>query len=179
MTRATVALCLLACSRAPATAQSDAGAPPAASATGVNAAPAASAAPANAGPKARASYEGTYTSKAGSLYVPEGAEYKAAQWRGDDAGDGLGDGTFAFAVEPSTGRVEGKGTGALGSVVLAGVMADDGTVSFAIGRADPLDGGFTGAAIGKLAGDTIEGTMRLSRGRADAIREATFTAKRK
>jgi hypothetical protein len=168
--RAPLAACvlLLACSRAP-KAQPDAGAPVTASAV-VDAAPPA--------PKGPASYEGTYTSKAGSLYVPEGAEYKGARWRGDDAGDGLGDGTLSFTVDPVTGRIEGKGTGSLGNVVVAGVLAE-GTASFAIFRADPLDGGFTGAATGKVAGDTIEGTMRLSRGFAEAIREATFTAKKK
>jgi hypothetical protein len=172
MTRALVLLLLAACSRASAPAASDAS--PQASAAAPSAA-------ADAAPKAKASasYAGTYSSKAGSLFVPEGAEYKSAQWRGDDAGEGLGDGELAFSIDPATGRVDGKGSGALGSVVLAGVRADDGVVSFAVFRANPLDGGFSGAAIGKLAGDTITGTMRLSRGHADAIREATFTLKAK
>jgi hypothetical protein len=166
--RALLLLLVAGCSRAQAPTTVDASLP--ASATVVDAAPKA---------KENVSYEGTYSSKAGSLFVPDGAEYKSAQWRGDDAGEGLGNGELAFSIDPATGRVEGKGSGALGSVVLAGVRANDGVVSFAIFRADPLDGGFTGAGIGKLSGDSIAGTMRLSRGRADAIREASFTAKAK
>jgi hypothetical protein len=167
--RAFVLVLLAACSRSSAPPAPDAAPAP----------PKAAASAATTPARETALWEGSYASKPGSLYVPEGAEYKGAQWRGDDAGEGLGDGALSFTIDPATGRIDGKGTGALGNVVLAGVRADGGAVSFAIFRADPVDGGFTGAAIGKLAGDTIEGTMRLSRARADAIREATFTMKRK
>jgi hypothetical protein len=129
-------------------------------------------------PKAATRFDGTYSSKAGSLRVPEGAEYRSAQWRGDDAGDGLGEGTLSFSVDPATGRLAGKGEGALGNVVLAGELEGD-VVSFAIRRASAFDGGFTGAAIGRVSGDKLEGTMRLSRATADAIREGTFTVTKK
>jgi streptogramin lyase len=175
MRRIAFASLLVACSRASSPAATDASPTASASALG-SATVAAEAGSPNKGPS---HFEGTYASKPGSLYVPEGAEYKGAQWRGDDAGDGVGSGTLVFTVDPATGRIEGKGEGSLGQVVLAGVLANDGVVSFAIGRASPLDGGFTGAAIGKLSGDKIEGTMRLSRALADAIREATFTMTRK
>jgi hypothetical protein len=110
--------------------------------------------------------------------VPEGAEYKSARWRGDDAGDGVGEGTLSFSVDPATGRLAGKGEGALGNVVLAGEL-EGAVVSFAIRRSSPFDGGYTGAATGRLAGDKLEGTMRLSRATADAIREGTFTVTRR
>ena len=157
-------------------------APPTSSAT-----PAPSSAPglaASAAPTASAqaagpvTYVGKYTSKEGSLYVPDGGEWAGVKWRGDDASVGIGDGTLSLTVDPKSGRAEGSGDGAFGPVVLAGMLDKD-RLTFTLARKDRADEGFTGSAMGKLTGDKLEGTMKLSLASASVIREASFSLAKK
>ena len=125
---------------------------------------------------AAADYTGTYKATAGTLYVPEEKDWKGFRFRGEDAGTGLGDGTFTMKIKEG-GRVEGEGDGPFGKFILSGVLADN-TVTANIFRKDPTDGGFTGFLIGTKKGEVFEGTMKLSAGLANVLRDATFTAKK-
>ena len=143
---------------------------------------------ASAGPSATASamviaptgpifYAGTYTSKEGAIHVPDGGEWSGVKWRGDEAGTGLGDGAMTLTIEPKTGRAEGTADGPIGPVVLAG-MLQGGVVSFTLAR-KVNDDGLTGAAMGKLTGDRLDGTMNLSQATGNVIREASFSLSKK
>ncbi len=120
---------------------------------------------------AEAAFEGTYAAAPGTLYLlPD-----EPSWRGDDAGDGLGPGTLALRVDRATGRVTGKGDGALGAVVLVGQLGDEGVLTFAMRPADPMGGGFTGTGYATREDGGFTGTLHASNGRANLLREATFT----
>ena len=123
-----------------------------------------------------ASYTGTYKATAGSLYVPEEKDWKGFRFRGEDAGDGLGDGTLTITIK-GDGRVLGEGDGALGKFTLSGVATETG-FSANIYRKDPTDGGFTGFLVGTRKESGLDGSMKLSLAHANVLREATFTAKK-
>ncbi len=170
--------------------KSSGGAPPVASATATpsaatsaSAVPAASAAAsgsASANPvgASAGSWSGNYKSAALPLSLPTGKGYEDVKWQGDDSGVGLGDGALSIAVDGATGVVAGTADGALGNIVLDGVVVD-GQMTASITRKDPADRGLTGTAIGKVVGDKIEGTMNLSLPEANVIRKATFTLTKK
>src|SRR6185436_9605927 len=69
---------------------------------------------------AATAYAGTYTSAAGSLYVPDGGEWAGTKWRGDESTDGLGEGPIALSITGS--RVEGTIDGPLGPAVIRGAV---------------------------------------------------------
>ena len=148
----------------------------AASASAASAAPSASAAP----PKVKSNdWKGTYTAERSGYYLPDSGEYGGVKFRGDDAGDALGEGTLSLKVD-ADGTVTGEGAGAMGAVVLRGVLRGD-DLSFTVSRKDPADLGVTGTGMGTVtadAGDDIEGTMHLSAYRAQIIREAKFKLSR-
>lgn len=153
-------------------------APPSLSASASATPPAPSAsAPSPAPPPAKpVAWSGKYTSAPGSLYVYDGGEWKGVHFRGDDASIGLGEGTLSLTIDPRATALRGTGSGPLGEVVLTGVIdTKTGEVSFSVLRKDTTDRGFTGTGVGHLAGASLTGTMRLSRGDAHVIREATFT----
>ncbi len=126
------------------------------------------------------SYAGTYTSKPGSLSVPDGGEWAGVTFRGGDASVGLGDGTLVMAIDAKTGRAEGTSEGSMGALVLSGILRD-GILSFTLVPKDRAEG-LTGSAMGKLASateGTFEGTMNLSLATANVLRAASFTLARK
>lgn len=177
-------LLALACDKPPPPGASSEGGALASSASGASsvAAPA-SAAPATAASTATASngtWSGTYKSVAGSLYyptdAPNGKEWKDFKWQGDDAGVGLGEGPMTVVID-GAGHVTGTAEGPLGPVTLNGVLEKD-QLTAKIDRKE-ADRGLTGTAIGKLAGDKVEGTMRLSLPEANVFRAATFTLTKK
>jgi hypothetical protein len=151
---------------APKTAMSEAG--PSAQASSVGAAPAASA----TGPS---TWQGSYKSAQGALYIPP--DWKDVHWRVKETDTGIGDGALSMRVDGSTGRASGALGGPLGPASLEGIVAD-GKVTARITPKDPPDGGFAGTLVGSLANDRMEGTMSLSSGFAGAIRTATFTMAR-
>ena len=174
-----VAACLLCltlseCSKEPAT-----GAAPASSTStlAAAAAPRPSALPSAKPAPTSIAWSGTYESAPGSLYVYDGGEWKGVHFRGDDASIGLGEGPLSFSVDAKTSLVRGTASGPLGDVVIAGAVTNE-EVTFTVVRKDPTDRGFTGTGEGKVTGDSLTGTIRLSRGDAHVIREAKFTLTR-
>jgi hypothetical protein len=125
-----------------------------------------------------ATWTGTYNATPGTLFVPDGGEWSGVKFRGDDASIGLGAGTLTLAIDGATGRAEGTGDGALGPVIVRGLLRE-GTLSARIDPKDVAAGGFTGFVLGKLEGDAIKGTMRLSTDTGNVIREGTFTLAQK
>jgi hypothetical protein len=115
-----------------------------------------------------------YVSTPGSLFVHDGGEWKGVHFRGDDAAVALGEGQLSLTVDSGTNLVRGVGGGPIGDVVLAGAVTD-GHVTFTVLRKDPRDRGLTGTGWGRVEGDLLRGTIRLSQGDAHIIREARFT----
>lgn len=126
----------------------------------------------------RLSFEGKYTAAAGSLYVPDAADYAGFKFRGEDASIALGEGTLSVTIDPASGVVTGTGDGALGPIVLSGSRSGD-VLTFSFWRKDPADQGASGTGQGTVSGNTIEGTLRAAAGTANVIREATFTLSKK
>jgi hypothetical protein len=122
-------------------------------------------------------WSGKYVSAAGSVYVFDGGEYAGVNWRGDEAGTGLGEGTVSLSVDRKLGLVRGAAGGPIGDVVLTGAISGD-TITASVLRKDPLDRGFTGTAVVKAEGDRLVGTMRLSVANARVVREASVTLTR-
>jgi hypothetical protein len=122
-------------------------------------------------------WTGTYVSTAGSLYVFDGGEYAGVWWRGDEAGDGLGEGPVSLTLDRKSGTVRGVAGGPIGDVVLTGALTGD-AITASVLRKDPLDRGLTGTAVAKAEGDHLVGTMRLSVANARVIREASLTLTR-
>lgn len=129
----------------------------------------ASAAAAPAGPR---TFKGTYTAVHAGFYVPDAEAYNGVKFRGDDAGDALGDGTLTITIDKE-GMVSGEGEGPLGTITIAGIERD-GNVTFTVARKDPNDLGATGTGVGVLAAKSLDGTIRVSAYRAQIIREVTF-----
>jgi hypothetical protein len=117
-------------------------------------------------------WHGSYKSTAATLYVPP--NWKGTHWSATETAAGIGDGTIALTVEPSTGRVTGTLEGALGPASIEGSLAN-GSLSARLRRKDPSDRGFEGSLIGSLGADHGEGTMNLALAEANAARTATFT----
>jgi hypothetical protein len=139
-------------------------------------APASSAAAAPAAPATGpTTWQGSYKSAQGALYIP--SDWKDVHWKVKETDTGIGDGALSMRVDGSTGRASGALDGPLGPATLEGVMAD-GKVTAQITPKDPPDGGFAGTLVGSLANDRMEGTMSVSSGFAGAIRTATFTMAR-
>ena len=120
-------------------------------------------------------WRGDYSATAGSLSVPDGGEWAGTKWRGDDAGDGIGDGAIVITI--SNGIVSGTIDGPLGPSIIDGTAQGD-HFSGRIDRKDPKDGGLVGVLDGTIAGAAASGDMRLSSlVNAHILRRATFQLK--
>jgi hypothetical protein len=128
-----------------------------------------------AAPPAIAKWSGTYSATPASLSVPDGGEWAGTKWHGDDAGDGVGDGTLA--IEIHDGIVSGTVDGPLGPALIDGTAHGD-TFSARVDRKDPKDGGFVGVLDGTIANGSATGEMHLSSlVTAHLLRQATFQLK--
>jgi hypothetical protein len=127
-------------------------------------------APADASRAAPLAWRGSYTSAAGTLYIPP--DWKV-RWSGGDASTGIGEGTMTISIDPSSRRVAGVLDGALGPATLDGI-AVDGKMTATISRKDPADRGFSGTLVGSIDADRASGTMSVSSGEASTVRTATF-----
>jgi len=150
--------------------------PPASSADA--AASSADAAAADAGPSTKTvTYAGKYSVTLGKMYVPDQKDWSSVKFKNDET-KLLGDGEITLVVD-GTGRVSG-GTeaGPLGASVVDGT-SDGTTLTATIRRKDPSDEGLTGTLVAKIAGDALDGTMKLAESNAAVVREAKLEAKAK
>lgn len=155
---------------------------PTASAPTASAAPSGSSAAAPAASGTASKWAGTYKSDKGSLYyptdAPNGKEWKdLAKWQGDNASVGMGEGALTIEIG-ADGRVTGEIEGRVGPATINGTV-EGGTLTARVDRKDPSDKGLTGTATAKVAGDKVEGAMRLSSPDANAFRTVTFSAAKK
>ncbi|MBS2016572.1 MAG: hypothetical protein JST00_27050 [Deltaproteobacteria bacterium] len=125
---------------------------------------------------AKASYHGPYSAKAGGMYIPEHKDWNNVKFKNDES-KLTGDGDLTLDVDGT--RVSGQTeSGAIGAAIIEGTL-DGSTITANVRRKDPADQGLMGTLVAKVAGDKIEGTMRLSDANAAAVREVTFTAMKK
>ncbi len=132
---------------------------------------------ASAAPAGPATYDGTYTATAGTLYVPDAEAWKGVKFRGDDAG-AVGEGALSMTIDPDGGALTGKLEGPLGPATINGV-AHEGAISFHVAPRETTDMSFSGTGTGTIDGGSVSGEMHLSSWRANVLRDATFQAKRK
>lgn len=125
---------------------------------------------------AKASYHGAYSLKPAGMYVPEHKDWSNVKFKNDES-KLTGDGDLTLDIDGSkvTGTSEG---GAIGAAIIEGT-SDGSTLTANIRRKDTADQGLMGTLVAKVAGDKVEGTMRLSDANAAAVREATFSAAKK
>jgi hypothetical protein len=126
---------------------------------------------------AGASFHGKYTLKPSTMYIPDDKDWKGVKFKNDESKH-VGDGDITIDIDPS-GRVSGSSEGgALGAAIIDG-SRDGADVTATIRRKDPADEGLMGTLVGKIAGDKLEGTMRLSDANASSVREASFAIAKK
>jgi hypothetical protein len=124
---------------------------------------------------AASQWRGSYTSVAGSLYIP--ADWKGVRWSGADNPSGVGTGLVTMTIDPVTHRVRGNLEGPLGPAAVEGYAAD-GQVTAKLTRTDPNDRGFAGVLVATLDRDRGKGTMNVSLAEASALRTANFEVER-
>jgi hypothetical protein len=149
----------------------------AASATGASAAPAAPAPEAKtAAAVTAATYKGSYTATPSTYYIPSEKDYGAVKQVKDEPTKMVGEGTFSITVGEG-GRVSGEiESGPAAPGVIDGVVTGD-TLTATV-RRKQKDEGLTGALVGKVTADGVEGSMRLADASAALLREAKLTAKK-
>ncbi len=117
-------------------------------------------------------WRGTYTSAAGTVYVPP--DWKNVRWKGADTSSGLGQGSMSLAIDGASGRVTGTLEGPLGPATIVGLALGN-RLTATVTRKDPTDQGFVGTLVGNLGSAQAEGTMNVALWDASALRTATFT----
>ena len=149
-------------------------APTAVSSVAASASASASASPASAGP---VHWSGKYTASAGDLYYPRSApnakDWSDLKWNGSDAAAGLGDGTIALVVDPTSKLVSGTIDGAIGEALVVGAV-DGARLTGKITRKAADDRGLTGTLVADVTADAINGEMKLSSPDAQVLRSAKF-----
>jgi hypothetical protein len=122
-------------------------------------------------------YAGKYTVSAGKMYVPDQKDWSSVKFKNDET-KMLGDGELVLSVD-GQGRVSGSTeAGPLGASVLDGI-SDGTTLTATVRRKDPSDEGLTGTLVAKIAGDALDGTMKLAEANAAVVREAKVDLKAK
>ena len=124
--------------------------------------------------KSPSAWAGNYSASAADLYVPDGGEYSGFRFRGDDAGDGLGEGALTVSIAPDTGAVSGPIDGPLGPRKPSG-FRDGERGKFSLRPSAFDDDAFFGTAIAKIEGAKLTGELRVARARANVIRRAVFS----
>jgi hypothetical protein len=144
-----------------------------------SAAPAASASASAAPAGAAAKYEGKYTATPGALHIPsENKDYAGVKQAKDEGTRMVGEGTLTLDVD-GAGRVTGTfDSGPAQGSVVDGTVSD-GNVAGTVRVKSAGEDGLHGSLVGKMAGDSIEGTMKLADHNASVLRDVKFTAKKK
>jgi hypothetical protein len=159
---------VVACQERAAPAGSSDGAPAVASAFAVDPPKPAASVPAARAPAS--SWQGSYKSVAGSLYIP--TDWKTVRWKVAESPSGIGEGALSLTLG-GDGSVRGVLDGPLGPAVIAG-MATNRDLMANVRPGPSGEPGFAGTLAATIAGDRIEGTIHVSSGLVDAVRMATF-----
>jgi hypothetical protein len=130
-----------------------------------------SAATASTAPATR-TWKGEYKSAAAALSIP--TDKNKVHWSDAPSTTGIGDGTLTVTIDGVSGRATGEVGGPLGPATVEGLAAD-GKLTATVRRKDPTDRGFTGALVGSITGEKVDGTMSVSLGQASSLRSASFS----
>jgi hypothetical protein len=122
------------------------------------------------------SYVGEYKAQAVKMFVPEEEAFKGFKFRGEESSEGVGPGTLELQVGAG-GRVEGSGLGTFGAFLVSGLVVDK-MLTAQIFRKSK-DGGFSGYLEATENAEGFAGTMHVSLGNGNVLREATFALKKK
>ena len=128
----------------------------------------------DAAPAEPTAWTGKFTAVEATLYVTEGTRDAGLKFRGEDASTGLGEGTLKVAVDATTHAVSGSMDGPLGELELDGLRDHDDVTFTVRPKGATSDESYFGTGSAKLTAGKLSGTMRLSRARANVIREVSF-----
>lgn len=128
-------------------------------------------------PPGPATYAGTYNAERGTLYIPDAEAWKGVNLRPDDAG-ATGEGAITITIDPDGGAVTGALEGPLGPATLTGV-SQEGVLTFQVAPKEKTELAFRGTGTASLDAGVLAGEVHVSSWRANVLREATFSAKRK
>jgi hypothetical protein len=117
-------------------------------------------------------WKGEYKSAAAALAIP--TDKSKVHWSDAPSTTGIGDGTLTVTIDGASGRATGEVNGPLGPATVEGLAAD-GKLTATVRRKDPTDRGFTGALVGSITGEKVDGTMSVSLGQASSLRNASFS----
>lgn len=131
-------------------------------------------------------WKGTYHGRRGAPFIPDGGDWESVRWRGDDAGDGLGDGSLSLVVERPSGLVTGSLSGPLGPAIVRGTVdgilltatfTPDATNANGAPQADGFRGTLTVAMPPAPSAEAV-GSLRASSPWANLVREGALTLRR-
>jgi hypothetical protein len=118
--------------------------------------------------------QGWYVSEPVALSMPA---FTGVQWKGDDAGVGLGEGGITIVLGPD-GVVTGTLSPPLGPSTIAGTHDDAGVRATVRGTVAD-DPAWAGTLTAQSAGDGVSGTVQMSSGKGNIIRKADFSVAKK
>ena len=104
--------------------------------------------------------EGIFKTDRAELYIPENKDWASAKWRGDNESAGIGEEKVTLTIA-RTGEITGEGTGAVGDIMISGLLRD-GAISGTIRRKNATEAGFVGSFLGSASGEKAVGTVSLS-----------------
>ena len=124
-----------------------------------------------------ATYAGTYNAERGTLYIPDAAAWNGVNLRPDDAG-ATGEGAISLTIDPDGGALTGTLEGPLGPATLNGFAQETG-ITFQVAPKEKTDLAFRGTGTASLDAGVVSGEMHVSSWRANVLRDATFSVKKR
>ena len=124
-------------------------------------------------PAAKGAFKGTFTAKVGVVTVQKDVKDTTAAWGKEPGKEAVGPGTLELTIENT--RVTGEGHGALGDLLLEGVI-DGKEVRTVLNPKDPhTPHAMTGIFTGTVKDGKITGKIRASSKNGNVVREADVT----
>ena len=125
---------------------------------------------------AGASFEGTYRSAVGSLYIPDSKDWSSVKPAKEDGSKHVGEGALTLDIA-ADGAVSGAITSGPAAPAILEGRAEGDVLTGTVRREDVTDEGLTGTFHATRSGGELSGTMKLADANAGIVREAKVTAK--
>jgi hypothetical protein len=135
----------------------------------VTVSPSASVAPAMTSVWFEGKWKGSYDAAQYTIETPE-KNSGAREWKSDDGGTHVGDGTLDLEIGPD-GRISGTAKGALGEQNVTGEV-DETKFRISFVPKEPGDRAFSGSAVLTRSGESVKGRLSASSGDSKTVRDA-------
>lgn len=124
------------------------------------------------------SYAGTYSVSPAKIYIPSAKDYASVKQAKDDPTKHVGDGSLTLMVD-ANGHVTGTIDSGPASPALVDGSLVESEIRGTVRRKEPNDHGLTGTLVGKISGESVEGTLSLAEANASIVREGKLALKKK